>query len=117
MWDPVEEQFQAGRQAGQPTTPDAAPAGAHYAADLETATFYDTMLDTTVRDIMIEIAEEREHGLVRPFVEGEPIGMIQKPKPFNPPVETRAKRYERKQQELRALRASNDAAIRRTLGE
>jgi hypothetical protein len=118
MWDPTEEQFQDGTQTGRPRQILALPGSkTYFAADVEATTFYDTMIDSTVRDIMVEIAQEREYGLVRPFVEGEPIGMIQKPKPFNPPVETRAQRYERKQQELRTLRASNDAAINRILGE
>lgn len=69
-----------------------------------------------VLSIMMEIAEEREAGTLRPFVEGEPIGKIQKRKPFRPPLESPAQRYEQRQERLRTLRVKNDRAIARILG-
>ena len=94
--------------------------------------WYTPPLESVLISIMLEIAEEREAGRVKPFIEvslpklvdnkyhrrrgmGEPIGVIQKSKPFVQRTETEADRYERRQEEVRALRAKNDAAMRRIL--
>ena len=120
IWDPVEDRFQPGiTQTAR--LDEANGGGAYHEVDHTTDAFFSSLnspaaLTSVIQSIMVEIAEEREAGVLRPFVEGEPIGMIQKRKPFTSPPETRAQRYERKQEEIRALRASNDAAIRRILG-
>lgn len=70
-------------------------------------------LDEVVRDIMHEIAEERAHGKVRPFAEGEPIGII--PRRVDRAdvtdadvAEYRARHQEWERGEMLALRRAND---------
>lgn len=62
--------------------------------------------------VMEEITEDRLNGKLRPFIEGEPIGMIQKhdPKPA-PMLKSKARIKEDERTEMLAMRKRNDTAL------
>jgi hypothetical protein len=71
------------------------------------------LLDPLVREIEQEVEQMREAGTLRPFVEGEPIGVIPRlvaPRPR--PVVDKSRRMEEKRAEMLALRRRNDAVMR-----
>jgi len=69
-------------------------------------------LDTALENIRDEMADDYEAGKVRPFVEGEPIGVIhnQKRGPAKM-LKTEAELYAERQKVLRELRVKNDEAM------
>jgi len=73
------------------------------------------ILETALDFIRQEIADDYEAGKVKPFVEGEQIGMRQPRRMLVTYIETPEKRWERRQKALRALRARNDHRIREEL--
>lgn len=70
----------------------------------------------TGRTIMEEIQSDRMNGKLRPFVEGEPIGKIQKHKrgPAKP-LKTRNEIMDDRRNELRERQQQNDATLDRLL--
>lgn len=77
-------------------------------------------LEPLVREIMLEIAEERMAGKLRPFVEGEPIGVLPRLVRKRALTDTevckaRNRRMEDHRREMLALRKSNDEDMRRLL--
>lgn len=66
----------------------------------------------TGMSIMEEITEDRLHGKLRPFIEGEPIGCIQHwPRDSAPMLKTEVDLYNDRQKVMLELRAKNDAAM------
>ena len=73
------------------------------------------LLEAALANIREEIGEAFGLGKVRPFVEGEPIGVMQhRVLPTREP-ETPEQRWTRRQQEITYLREKNDRALARIL--
>lgn len=71
--------------------------------------------DIAVREVLAEVQEDRLNGLVRPFVEGEPIGKYEA-KPIHRHSDEVVLNYRRKErrwahEEMLRLRAKNDAEM------
>jgi hypothetical protein len=132
MWDPIDDKFQDGTQVSKTADTDGIPSATYHEVDMTMEMFLYPPLTAVIQSIMVEIAEEREAGRVRPFVElslpklienekhrrrgmGEMLGTIQPRKTFKPPLDTPAQRWERQQEEIRTLRKQNDRAIMRIL--
>jgi hypothetical protein len=92
-------------------------------ADIDADTFLCPVVDAqlsrggsslTGYSIMEEIEEDMLNGKLRPFVEGEPIGVIKnwlrEPAPM---LKNEAELYNERQKELNELRAKNNASLRR----
>lgn len=84
------------------------------------AQYLEPGLDMTVREIMHEIEEDRYHRKLKPFVEGEPIGVL--PRLVRKPRLTEAqfrkernKRLDRQQEEMLTLRAKNNRTMKEVL--
>ena len=77
------------------------------AVDIDTAYFYRPPLDQLIRRCAEEVNEEKQAGVLRPFIEGEPIGQYQKrPVPVN--IGSYAQLWESRRAEMLKLRARND---------
>jgi hypothetical protein len=72
--------------------------------------------ETTLREVCQEVAAMRIAGTLRPFTEGEPIGVLPRRVRIKPPTPARLRRehnqrMQDRQAEMLALRARNDADI------
>ena len=77
-------------------------------------------LERIIAEIFREIQEERMAGVVKPFVEGEPIGACPPPRPVvvftrEQLVAAHNARMERKREALTTLRERNDRTIEELL--
>ena len=80
--------------------------------------YFEPNFEETLREVCLEVAEMRIEKRLRPFVEGEPIGAYKKPPKPKRVTDAQVREYKRKryewgQEELRALRAKNDAELKR----
>ena len=77
--------------------------------------------DQTMHEIAVEVEQLRLAGRLRPFVEGEAIGVLPRRVPRGRRIRTYTTssdlkaRYEKRQRELMELRARNDENIRSIL--
>lgn len=92
--------------------------GREDAEDLALRTFLNPDFEATLREVCHEVESMRLSGTLRPFVEGEPIGVLPKRKKTKP-TKTDPRAYARKMEEQRAemleLRRRNDQRIKEVL--